>query len=260
MLENGYIKEYRSLLSWGWFREPFTAHLWEYIRLAANWEEHRFKGHVIQRGQLVTSYPSMAEATGMTIQSVRTAVKHLKKTGEITMQSFRDFSIITVTNYEKYQSEHRAARQKTAVALPAMIPEKTPTENNGMIQDAEQLRACFETAFAHYAGCGPAPEPLTEAIKKSLHENAEPDLIRAVIEEASLANANHPAKYVISILQKLRTEQIHDVAGFQARREQHKGQKKPIDKMDRKDEQNGQDGTSGFQHAYQPAELDTLRL
>ena len=44
MLTNGYIKEYRSLLSWGWFKDPFTAHLWEYLRLAANWDETVFKG------------------------------------------------------------------------------------------------------------------------------------------------------------------------------------------------------------------------
>ena len=107
MLENGYIKEHRSLLSWGWFKDPYTAHLWEYIRLAANWDDRVFKGKTICRGQLVTSYPSMAEATGMSVQNVRTAIKHLKQTGEITMKSYRDYSIITVLNYDKYQSDQQ---------------------------------------------------------------------------------------------------------------------------------------------------------
>lgn len=107
MLENGYIKEHRSLLAWGWFKDPYTAHLWEYIRLAANWDDRVFKGKTICRGQLVTSYPSMAEATGMSVQNVRTAIKHLKQTGEITMKSYRDYSIITVLNYDKYQSDQQ---------------------------------------------------------------------------------------------------------------------------------------------------------
>lgn len=68
MLTNGYIKEYRSLLSWGWFKDPFTAHLWEYLRLAANWDEAVFKGKPVRRGELVTSYPAMAEATGMALR------------------------------------------------------------------------------------------------------------------------------------------------------------------------------------------------
>ena len=108
MLRNGFIKDHRSLLTWGWFREPNTAHLWEYLRLAANWEAGVFKGRPVGRGQLVTSYPSMAQATGMTVQNVRTAIRHLKQTGEITMQSFRDYSIITVVNYEMYQSDGQA--------------------------------------------------------------------------------------------------------------------------------------------------------
>lgn len=106
MLTNGYIKEYRSLLSWGWFKDPFTAHLWEYLRLAANWDEAVFKGKPVRRGELVTSYPAMAEATGMSVQNVRTAIKHLKQTGEIEMKSFRDFSIVTVVNYDMYQADN----------------------------------------------------------------------------------------------------------------------------------------------------------
>lgn len=106
MLTNGYIKEYRSLLSWGWFKDPFTAHLWEYLRLAANWDETVFKGKPVRRGELVTSYPAMAEATGMSVQNVRTAIRHLKQTGEIEMKSFRDFSIVTIVNYDRYQADN----------------------------------------------------------------------------------------------------------------------------------------------------------
>ena len=106
MLTNGYIKEYRSLLSWGWFKDPFTAHLWEYLRLAANWDEAVFKGKPVRRGELVTSYPAMAEATGMSVQNVRTAIKHLKQTGEVEMKSFRDFSIVTIVNYDRYQADN----------------------------------------------------------------------------------------------------------------------------------------------------------
>ncbi len=124
MLTNGYIKEYRSLISWGWFKDPFTAHLWEYLRLAANWDESIFKGEPVHRGELVTSYPAMAEATGMSVQNVRTAIRHLKKTGEITMRSYRDFSVVTVVNYNKYQSDDSSEADRPADNLPK--PAKCP--------------------------------------------------------------------------------------------------------------------------------------
>ncbi len=127
MLTNGYIKEHRSLLSWGWFKEPMTAHLWEYLRLAANWDEAVFKGTPIYRGELVTSYAAMAEATGMSVQNVRTAIRHLKQTGEITMRSYRDFSVVTVVNYAKYQADSIFPEPAKCTPKPkAPKPEKEP--------------------------------------------------------------------------------------------------------------------------------------
>jgi len=105
MKENGYIREHRSLLDWEWFKDPLTAHLWEYLRLSANWRDAAYKGHPVKRGQLVVSYASMADDTGMSVQNVRTAIGHLKRTGEITVKAYRGFSIVTITNYEKYQSD-----------------------------------------------------------------------------------------------------------------------------------------------------------
>lgn len=125
MLTNGYIKEYRSLLSWGWFKDPFTAHLWEYLRLAANWDEAVFKGKPVRRGELVTSYPAMAEATGMSVQNVRTAIRHLKQTGEIEMKSFRDFSIVMIV-----VAPHLV--QSTRTPLPASRRAFPPQNGQGL--------------------------------------------------------------------------------------------------------------------------------
>lgn len=39
----------------------------------------------------------------MSIQEVRTALKKLKTTSEITVETTNQYSIITIKNYEKYQ-------------------------------------------------------------------------------------------------------------------------------------------------------------
>ena len=141
MLENGYIKEHRSLLAWGWFKDPYTAHLWEYIRLAANWDDRVFKGKTICRGQLVTSYPSMAEATGMSVQNVRTAIKHLKQTGEITMKSYRDYSIITVLNYDKYQSDQQPDNSAANSLANSQLTGNQQADNRPLTTNEESKKA-----------------------------------------------------------------------------------------------------------------------
>lgn len=115
MLENGYIKAFRALKRWGWYKDSPTKDTWLHILLSANYEPQTFKGREIERGQLVTSYPSLAEETGLSIQNVRTAIKHLKQTGEITMKSYRDYSIITVPKFDEYQSD----QQPTNIQLTA---------------------------------------------------------------------------------------------------------------------------------------------
>lgn len=159
MLENGYIKDHRTLLSWGWFKDPFTAHLWEYLRLAANWDERIFKGHTIGRGQLVTSYPSMADATGMSVQNVRTAVKHLKQTGEISMKSYRDFSIITITNYEKYQSDQQSVNSPVNSPANSQLTGCQQSTNSQLTTNEESKKARKQESKKSIGGAG-APADL----------------------------------------------------------------------------------------------------
>lgn len=103
MLENGYIKLHRSIVKWEWWSNRNTRDLFIYLLLAANIYDSRFEGHAIKRGSLVCSLPKLSAETGLTIQEVRTAIKHLKLTGELTVTKTPKFSIITINNYDKFQ-------------------------------------------------------------------------------------------------------------------------------------------------------------
>ena len=103
MLENGYIKLHRSIVKWEWWSNRNTRDLFIYLLLAANIYDSRFEGHVIKRGSLVCSLPKLSAESGLTIQEVRTAIKHLKSTGELTVTKTPKFSIITINNYDKFQ-------------------------------------------------------------------------------------------------------------------------------------------------------------
>ena len=85
MLENGFITLERKICTWRWFREPNTLVVFLYLILQANYEPHDFENITIQRGQIATSYPSIAKSTGLSIKSVRTAIKILIETGEVAV-------------------------------------------------------------------------------------------------------------------------------------------------------------------------------
>ena len=99
-----FIKLYDKILQWEWFGHPNTVCLFIYLLLKANYKDTRFQGKVIRRGQLLTSIPKLATDTGLSIQQTKTAMNHLRLTGEVTDESNRQYRIITVVKYDEYQS------------------------------------------------------------------------------------------------------------------------------------------------------------
>lgn len=99
-----FIKLYDKILQWEWFGHPNTVCLFIYLLLKANYKDTRFQGKVIQRGQLLTSIPKLATDTGLSIQQTKTAMNHLRLTGEVTDEANRQYRIITVVKYDEYQS------------------------------------------------------------------------------------------------------------------------------------------------------------
>lgn len=132
----GYIKLYRRLLKWEWYSEINTKVLFLHILLKANFEDTRYKGRIIERGSFATSLPRLSAETGLTIDEVRTALRHLKSTNEVTMQTTNRESIIKVLNYNVYQTLEdavsRTASQTEPIQNPAYsqpIPNRTEEED-----------------------------------------------------------------------------------------------------------------------------------
>ena len=98
-----YIRLDRNIINWKWWYDHNTVIVFLFLLIRANIHDNGFSGQIIRRGQVCTSLPSLSNSTGLTIQQVRTAIKHLKSTGEITSKAFSKYQVITIVNYDKYQ-------------------------------------------------------------------------------------------------------------------------------------------------------------
>ena len=107
-----YVKISGKILEWEWYKDVNTKVVFFHILLKANWKNGRFQGMEIPRGSFATSYQSLAEETGPTVMNVRTAIKHLKLTQEITVSQHSKFSVITVKNYDAYQTVNKVANNQ----------------------------------------------------------------------------------------------------------------------------------------------------
>lgn len=103
--KNTFIKIYRSILSWEWYKNQNTKDVFLHLLLRTNYKDVNFEGVVIKRGEIATSYENIANSLNLSIQEVRTAIRHLKSTGEITAKRYPKFQVITITNYNRYQEK-----------------------------------------------------------------------------------------------------------------------------------------------------------
>ena len=102
---NGYIRLHRSITEWEWYGNANTFIVFVHCLLMANWKDGRFEGIEVPRGSFVTSINSLSKQTGLSIQAIRTALAHLKSTGEITVKSTHHFTVIHIENYALYQED-----------------------------------------------------------------------------------------------------------------------------------------------------------
>ena len=109
---NGYVKLHRKLFEWEWWDDINTFRLFVTILLMANWKPKKWRGRVIPRGSCWTSLRELSKKSGLTYQQTRTALDKLISTGEITDKVTHRGRLVTVVNYDVYQSDNENVTDK----------------------------------------------------------------------------------------------------------------------------------------------------
>lgn len=113
-----WIKLHSKFLNWGWYKNKNTKILFIHCLLKANWQDGYFEGIEVKRGSFVTGRKQLSKELGLTEQEIRTSIKHLKSTNEITITSTKNFSIISINNYDKYQVINQQINQRATNEQP----------------------------------------------------------------------------------------------------------------------------------------------
>lgn len=111
--DGGWFKVYRRIVTGDCQTNPFYGDpalftVWVHLIGWANIKptKTRFGGKeiIVERGQILTSRGEISEKLGLSIQTVRRALTSLEATHNINRLANRNGMIITILNYDKYQS------------------------------------------------------------------------------------------------------------------------------------------------------------
>ena len=104
--------------------------------LTANFKDTSWNGIIVKKGQVITGTGALADSLGFTRQQIRTALKKLKLTNEITTESTNKYTIITIVNWDEYQSDENY----TTINLTNCITNEQPTTNQQLTNKQPQRK------------------------------------------------------------------------------------------------------------------------
>lgn len=143
---SGWIKVHRKIQEWEWYTDSKSVHLFIHILIKANHVPRKWRGIDIQSGQFITSRDKLAAETGISQQSIRTILKRMQDTNEITIKSTSKYTMLTVCNWAPYQTgagdiNQPANRQSTSELTndqPATNQQLTTTKNDKKVKNEKK--------------------------------------------------------------------------------------------------------------------------
>lgn len=108
----GWIKIHRKFLDWEWYDDINTKSLFLHLLLTANYQDKNWRGINVKRGQVITGLFSLSEQTRLSVQQLRTSLKKLESTGEISRKATNQYTIITLCKYETYQQDETGSNKR----------------------------------------------------------------------------------------------------------------------------------------------------
>ena len=98
MTENGFVKFPRKMAEREWFGDGSTLIVYVFLLCHASFADMEYAGRTLRKGQYITSLRQLSQKTRLSFQQIRTALKHLEATHDITIETGTKYSIITVKN------------------------------------------------------------------------------------------------------------------------------------------------------------------
>lgn len=141
-MDNTWVKNFRKIKEWEWYKKPNMAHLFQHLIREANHKNKSWQGISIKRGQLITGLHSLSAETGLTISQIRTCLKNLEKSGELTNKSTNKYRILTICNYEIYQNQNEVIdkQDNKQIASKSQADDKQ-TSNKQEVKEVKNLKS-----------------------------------------------------------------------------------------------------------------------
>ena len=147
-MNDGYIKLFRKFTKWEWYSDINTKTLFLHLLLTANHEDKKWRGIVVEKGQVIVGRTKLSKDLHLSERQIRTSLEHLKSTNEITTKTTNKFTIVTLVNWEKYQDYDTRTTNSKSNKLPTS--DQQPTTNNNEKNEKNKRNNIYAQMFEDF--------------------------------------------------------------------------------------------------------------
>ena len=100
-----FVKLFSKILDWKHYKQPHYLQVFVALLFRANWKNSYDRiGREIRRGQAIISQREFCDDCGVTRNTLSKILNGLAESGEIKIETNNNYSLITIVNYDKFQS------------------------------------------------------------------------------------------------------------------------------------------------------------
>jgi DNA-binding transcriptional regulator YhcF (GntR family) len=136
------VKVWRKILDSDIMVNPNANHLFTHLLLRATHEGcktcYRYQCIELGPGEVLIGTNEIASKSGLTRQSVRTALEYLKSTNRITIRSTKRFSVVSIIKWDTYQGAEEDINHQDNQQINHQVTINQPSSNH--IQELKKVK------------------------------------------------------------------------------------------------------------------------
>lgn len=160
-MAEGWISLHRKFIDWEWYDDNNTMKLFIHLLLKANHKKKNWKGIIINKGQILTGRKQLSFETKLSEQQIRTSLNKLKSTNEITIKSTNLYSLVSITNWNKYQGVNQRITNEQPTDNQQVTTTNNVNNDNNVNKYSDEIKN-FTEGIIKYFPVSSIPKKLDE--------------------------------------------------------------------------------------------------
>lgn len=146
----GWIKLHRNLKDWEWYDDINATRLLVHLLLSVNYEDKKWKGAIVKAGSMIYSWETLSNGTGLSIQQLRTSMKKLESSQEVTRYATAKYQAVTLCKWGKMQDGNSEVTANLTAQQQHSNSTATTTKEVKKLKKEKKEEDIPPTAFSFY--------------------------------------------------------------------------------------------------------------